>query len=70
MISRLQDVQPKIVCTLEGGYNLDWIGKCLLSQIGQMMYHPVKFDDPVREDMDVGKVIEKIRNEMEKYWKI
>ena len=70
MISRLQDVQPKIVCTLEGGYNLDWIGKCLLSQIGQMMYHPVKFDDPVREDTDVGKVIEKIRNEMEKYWKI
>ena len=70
MISRLQDVQPKIVCTLEGGYNLDWIGKCLLSQIGQMMYHPVKFDDPVREDTDVGKVIEKIRNEMGKYWKI
>jgi len=70
MISRLQDVQPKIVCTLEGGYNLDWIGKCLLSQIGQMMYHPVKFDDPVREDTDVEKVIEKIRNEMEKYWKI
>jgi len=70
MISRLQDVQPKIVCTLEGGYNLDWIGKCLLSQIGQMMYHPVKFDDPVREDIDVGEVIEKIINEMEKYWKI
>jgi len=70
MISRLQDVQPKIVCTLEGGYNLDWIGKCLLSQIGQMMYHPVKFDDPVREDTDVEKVIEKIRNEMENYWKI
>lgn len=70
IISRLQNVQSKIVCTLEGGYNLDWIGKCLLSQIGQMMYHPVKFDDPVSEDIDVGEVIEKIRNEMEKYWKI
>ncbi len=70
IISRLQNVQSKIVCTLEGGYNLDWIGKCLLSQIGQMMYHPVKFDDPVSEDINVGEVIEKIRNEMEKYWKI
>ena len=70
MISRLQEIQPKIVCTLEGGYNLDWIGKCLLSQVGQMMFHPVKFDDPVREDTDVENTIEKIRNKMEKYWKI
>jgi len=70
IISRLQDVQPKIVCTLEGGYNLDWIGKCLLSQVGRMVYHPMKFDDHVQEDTDVENTIEKIRNEIEKYWKI
>ena len=36
MIARFQKIQPKIVCTLEGGYNLSWIGKCLVSQLGQM----------------------------------
>ena len=70
IISRLQNVQSKIVCTLEGGYNLDWIGKCLLSQIGQMIYQPVKFNDIVREDTNVEKIIEKIRKEMEEYWRI
>jgi len=61
MISQLQDIQPKIVCALEGGYNLKWIGKCFLSQLGQMMNHSVKFDDSVIED---------IKGELGKYWKI
>ena len=38
IINHLQKIQPKIVCTLEGGYNLEWIGKCLLSQISQMVF--------------------------------
>ena len=70
IIARLQKIQPKMVCTLEGGYNLDWIGKCLLSQLGQMTASPVKFDDPVKEIVKVESVIEKIKNEMECYWKM
>ena len=70
IISRLQEVQSKIVCTLEGGYNLNWIGKCLLSQLGQMNNYPVQFDDSVKEYVNVEPVIEKIRIEIEEYWKI
>ncbi len=70
MISQLQDIQPKIVCALEGGYNLKWIGKCFLSQLGQMMNHSVNFEDSVIEDINVEKIIEKIKGELGKYWKI
>jgi acetoin utilization deacetylase AcuC-like enzyme len=70
IIAKLQNIQPKIVCTLEGGYNLDWIGKCLASQLGQLISHPIVFDDTTVEDVMVKPVINKIRNELASYWKI
>ena len=70
IIAKLQNIQPKIVCTLEGGYNLDWIGKCLVSQLGQLISHPVVFDDTADENIAVKPVINKIRNELASYWKI
>jgi len=70
VIAKFQKIQPKIVCTLEGGYNLDWIGKCLVSQIGQMISHPVLFDDTAAEDIMVKPIINKIKNELASYWKI
>ena len=70
IIAKLQDIQPKIVCTLEGGYNLDWIGKCLVSQVGQLVNHPVNFDDVATENNIVKPVINKMKNELESYWKI
>ena len=70
IIAKLQNIQPKIVCTLEGGYNLDWIGKCLVSQLGQLISHPVAFDDTADENIAVKPVINKIRNELASYWKI
>ncbi|MCJ2533702.1 MAG: histone deacetylase [Candidatus Thermoplasmatota archaeon] len=70
IIAKLQNIQPKIVCTLEGGYNLDWIGKCLVSQLGQLISHPIVFDDTAVEDIMVKPVINKIRNELASYWKI
>jgi acetoin utilization deacetylase AcuC-like enzyme len=70
MISRFQKIQPKIVCTLEGGYNLQWIGKCLISQIGQLVSHPIKLDDSATENPNVEPVIEKIKSELGTYWKL
>jgi len=70
IIKRLQTVQPHIVCTLEGGYNLQWIGKCLLSQVGQMMLQPMEFDDPVKESDNVKPVIETMKQELASYWKL
>ncbi len=70
IIAKFQNIQPKIVCTLEGGYNLNWIGKCLVSQLGQMISRQVTFDDVTEEDTNVELIINKIKNELASYWKI
>ena len=70
IIARFQEVQPKIVCTLEGGYNLDWIGKCLLSQLGRLTHHPVHFHDVMKEEVNADAVIAALQKEVKKYWKL
>jgi acetoin utilization deacetylase AcuC-like enzyme len=70
IIEKFQKIQTKIVCTLEGGYNLDWIGKCLVSQLGQMVGEDIDFKDTTSDDENVNEVIKEIKNEMNKYWKI
>ena len=70
MIKRFQQVQPKIVITLEGGYNFHWIGKCLLSQIGQLMSQPLLFDDPIKGIDDATSVIKKMKKELSDYWNL
>jgi len=70
MTARFQKIQPKIVCTLEGGYNLQWIGKCLVSQLGQMTNNKVEFGDSADEHENVNEVINKIKNELGNYWKL
>ena len=68
--AKLQKIQPKIVGTLEGGYNLDWIGKGLVSQLGQMTGKTIKFGDTATEDENVTDLINKIKNEIGKYWNV
>jgi len=68
IIRRFQQVQSKIVCTLEGGYNFKWIGKCFLSELGQLVSHPLFFDDPVKGNDDVSAVIKKMKKELGAYW--
>jgi acetoin utilization deacetylase AcuC-like enzyme len=70
MIKRFQTVQPRIVCTLEGGYNLQWIGKCFMSQLGQMMSHPLRFEDSMKGNDDVTALISKMKKELQEYWKL
>lgn len=70
MIAKYQEIQPKIVCTLEGGYNLNWIGKCLLSQLGQMTGEKVEFNDSTEENPDVSKIIENLKNEFKNFWEL
>ena len=70
MTARFQEIQPKIVCTLEGGYNLQWIGKCLVSQLGQLTNNIIKFDDSADENENVDGVINEIKNKIGIYWKI
>ncbi len=70
LIKKFQEIQPKIVCTLEGGYNLEWIGKCLVSQLGQLTGNKILFDDVASENTNVEEVINRIKSEIKEYWKI
>jgi acetoin utilization deacetylase AcuC-like enzyme len=70
MISKYKEIQPKIVCTLEGGYNLNWIGKCLVSQLASLLSKPLSFEDSAIEDSDVRETLHKIKDVMGSYWQI
>jgi acetoin utilization deacetylase AcuC-like enzyme len=69
LLNYFQQIQPNIVCTLEGGYNLDWIGKCLISQVGQLAGFPQHFKDST-EEKDTGKdVYLKLKKKLKPYWR-
>lgn len=70
IIKKYQEIQPKIVCTPEGGYNLNWIGKCLVSQIAQMSGNYIIIKDTVKEDKIIRQTLINIKDEIGKYWKI
>jgi len=70
MIQKYQNIQSKIVGTLEGGYNLDWIGKCIVSILGQMSKNQVNFDESVDEYEDVDEVIKNLKNKLGNYWNV
>ena len=70
IIRRFQQISPNIVCTLEGGYNLQWLGKCFLSQVGQLVGEPQSFEDPVRGTSDVTMLLEKMKQELKDYWEL
>jgi acetoin utilization deacetylase AcuC-like enzyme len=70
LIEKFQNIQTKIICTLEGGYNLSWIGKCLVSQLGQMVGKKIDFNDSATEKENVDEVINKIKSEMNSFWRI
>lgn len=70
IITKFQEIQPKIACTLEGGYNLRWIGKCIVSQLGQMAGNILEFEDKTIEQENVKEVINELKNKLNKYWDI
>jgi acetoin utilization deacetylase AcuC-like enzyme len=70
MTKKYQQIQSKLVCTPEGGYNLNWIGKCLVSQIAQLSNNSIEIDDTAQEDENVKELIKNLKDEIGKYWKI
>ena len=70
MTKRLQEVQPRIACTLEGGYNLNWIGKCVVSQLAQMSGNKIKINDSVEEYGNVDMLIQEIKHKIKDIWDV
>ena len=65
-----QKIQPKIACTLEGGYNLEWIGNCFIAQLGQLMNQPQTIDDKSKEHQSITPVIKALKKELGDYWSL
>ncbi len=70
LIEQLLSIQSKLVCTLEGGYNLSFIGPCLLSQLGMLCNHPVPFNDTIIEMNSCKLVVQQLKKQMKQYWDI
>ena len=68
IVKKYQEVQEKMVITIEGGYNLDWIGKCAVSQIAQLSDNKIIFSDKTDSKKDVLKLKNSIKKELEDYW--
>ncbi len=70
ILKKYQEIQPKIVCTLEGGYNKEWIGKCFISQIAQLMHEKIDISDKISSKSDVIDLIKNIKENIGDYWDI
>jgi len=70
IIKQLQTIQPKIVCTLEGGYNLKWLGKCLISQLAQLSHQQINIEDSADETDTSEPVIIDLKNQLKNIWDI
>jgi len=69
MVQRLQEVQPRVVVTLEGGYNLSWIGRCFLSQLGVLVSQPQHFEDAAVGSGDIRPMVKEMKKVLSAYWR-
>lgn len=69
IIEKFMEVQSKIVCCLEGGYNLEYLPKGIAVEIGHLCNMPIKFDDEA-EGKECNEVIERLREVMKEYWEL
>ncbi len=68
MIEKFLGIQEKIVCTLEGGYNVDALKKGVANEIGVMNDTPVNFDDYSDEKGDVEEIVKSVKSTFQNYW--
>ena len=69
IIDKFMNIQPRIVCCLEGGYNLEYMPKGVAVEISHLCKKPVSFDDDAT-GRECNNVIEKLKREMAKYWQL
>ena len=70
MIKQFQKIQSKIVITIEGGYNLEVIGDCFLSQVSMLCDKPMIFDDRIPISVNQSDVKDKLKKNLKTYWDI
>ncbi len=69
IIEKLQSVQSKLLCSLEGGYNLEMLGKLVLTEIRVMLGEKTSYGEKV-DEIDASDTIKKIKKIAGEYWNI
>ncbi|KAA0005194.1 histone deacetylase [Euryarchaeota archaeon ex4484_162] len=72
-IENLRKIQPRIVCSLEGGYNYEWLGKCIALEIKSLLgERDCEVDDRVYgEKNDYSRnLIKNLRKLLGEYWEL
>ena len=64
-----KSVNKKIVCSLEGGYNLEFLAKGVAVEIGELCNNSVFFSDKITGNECPG-VISKLEKTMKEFWSI
>ena len=69
IIDLFKEVQSKIICCLEGGYNLEYLPKCVAKEISHLCGQPLHFDDKC-EGKNCEEILQQLKKKMKEYWKI
>lgn len=69
IIEKFQELQKRIVCCLEGGYNLEWLAKGVAVEIGKLANLPIYFDDRCY-GKKCNDIVSNIKRKMKDYWEI
>ncbi len=70
LLRQLMDLQRHLVCTLEGGYQLDVLKKGVAIELGMLHGTPLTCDDTAEDGRDPGPVIKDLRRVLEPYWDV
>lgn len=57
----------KVVCSLEGGYNLSHLRNSVISEVGELNGTPIEFDDEANETGDIEPIINRLRKIFNQY---
>jgi len=68
IIEKFKKVQSKIVCCLEGGYNLQNLARGVVVEISHLCNMPVKFDD--KAEGIKCEIVNELKKKMREYWDI
>ncbi|HEX17522.1 MAG TPA: histone deacetylase [Thermoplasmatales archaeon] len=70
IICKLRSVQPRIICSLEGGYNLEKLGVLVLSEILAMSGREIDYKEGVGETIYAKDRIDELMGRMREYWNV
>ncbi|HEC95237.1 MAG TPA: histone deacetylase, partial [Thermoplasmatales archaeon] len=70
IIQRLQGVQPRIMCSLEGGYNLSMLGKLVLTELEVLAGEKPSYSENVEETRNATELIPQVKKFLEDYWSL